>query len=161
MKNDFRGTTSDTTTRPWESAGTNDFRRDLTNLLSVHDLDLEFSTPSHILSRFIIGCLKNFDEASAQRDNWLDDEENGNHTVDSPLSPSGLLGPVTLGQGFVQSAILEVIPGRYVFGALKDKNRKIRSFRYGSLGDRMSDIYNIQHNLMPGSTLLSAATEQL
>jgi len=49
---------------------TDDFRKELENLINLHSLENGSDTPDFILAEYLVSCLKAFDAAVRRRDEW-------------------------------------------------------------------------------------------
>ena len=53
-----------------------DLEKDLASLLNRHSLENKSGTPDYILARYLMGCLKTWDESVRARERWYGREAN-------------------------------------------------------------------------------------
>ena len=55
-----------------EEANYDAFAEDLRELINRHSMEIGSHTPDHILTDYLIGCLRVFDKIVPERDRWYD-----------------------------------------------------------------------------------------
>lgn len=57
-------------TRPVEALDWESFEEDLTELINMYALEVGSNTPDYVIAKYLVGCLKVFNEGVNSRDSW-------------------------------------------------------------------------------------------